>query len=698
MKKFFLITCASVTLITAQNIKARSYEVSPTVGQSHWAIIKNVGTVSDEWTPVPIEDPSGQLYIIDEPGNYQLVEDSTGQILIDTSDVWLNLNGYKLEHDNTDENIIEITESKTNIKIENGKLSNASGPGTGSGIFVQQGCTFVQIENMQIFDCGYAIRLDGQQDSEIKSCRIIGCDFISNTTGVSLYKSNNNVLSDCRSLNGLQTSYELLHSKVNCVTNCKSINTTSGGTNNSATAFMSDSGSSNMFKDCAAKKTSTDAWEFCNKSYGFLLTGTEKKTKIINCVVNETEMTSTVSAVAYGIQLLPTILEVGSQEEGELLHLINEFDTLSPADISPVAWSPNERYIVIGDDQGSLKVFNFNGSELDYITSYDLTGSDINSAEWSPNGKYIVTTDAEETTYFGTDLRVFGFDGARLTHIDNYHVGITGNVLNSAVWSPCGKYIATGDVEGYLRIFSFDGLTLTHIDANSTPGSIVISVSWSPCGKYIASGDQGNNIRVFSFDGSTLTHIDNESIGTTTNSTAWSPCGKYIAAMNWILEFNGNELNKKVYHANLSIFSTWSPCGKYVTCIYGAGCLVFRFNGSNLTKLESSPFANNTKSVDWSPSGRYIASGSNDGYIRVYSAMHGPESCLITGNSICDTFSYGQFVGTGISACVGNNGIIGNVSSGNEVGFSFGIPNVYDMLSTRSVNLTDNLLCNCGCV
>jgi len=678
--------CFFFTMLTLTSI-AFATRVDPQTTDGVRMLMNKMGLVSDEWTPIPILDPSGTIYTISTSGNYQLVENATGQVVIDADDVCLNLNGYELIHSDADEHIITVNSNKKNVKIYNGLLNNSSGPGLGCGILVNTGCNMVKIAQMQISNCGNGIKLDGIDGNEVFCCKVNACDFISNTTGIQLYYADENFIEACSCRNGLQAGFELLQSEANCLINCQTIETEN--LNATALGFSSRDGNNNLFKNCAAKNTKTDAWEFCNKSYGFLLTGTETKTKIIDCVVNETDMTSTVSAVSYGIHLEPilhdysnllslvstntcgnTFFEVAWSPDGKYIAVtdnkslsaflfdgstyLSHIDTIIPSanQVYSVDWSPNGEYIAFSQNtSGEVYVVGFSESGLSFITNSAAIGASTNIVRWSPNGKYIASGD--NNNY----IRVFNFDGTSITEIDNDNT--PGALVLCAGWSPNGKYIATGDLGGVLRIFSFDGKQLTLIDSYTTS---IRTVTWSPNGKFLTIGDGSNNVRVFSFDGTTIIPIDSYTQGGQANGLDWSPNGKYIAAVDQ----NGNILN------------------------------VYAFDGSNIIFIDSTIAGGGAtlNTVKWSPGGRYIATGDSNTNLRVFDAMYGPENCLVKNNAVCDTWAYGQFIGTGIAGCVGNNGIICNSCSNNEVNYSYGIPNVYDTYTFISPDLSDNIACN----
>jgi len=185
-----------------------------------------------------------------------------------------------------------------------------------------------------------------------------------------------------------------------------------------------------------------------------------------------------------------------------------------------------------------------------------------------------------------------------------------------------------------------------------------------PLGNYIISGGDANIIRLFSFKNDTLALIDSENIGADVLALAWSPNGKHFVS-------GDGESSDSV-----RVFST---------------------NGQTITSIDSISVGSNVNSVAWSSGGKYIASADSGTAVRIFDAMFGPENCLIKGNCIADTAAFGEFVGTGIAGSIANNGIMLNTCNNNEVNFTFGIPNVYDMFTTNTdvpVDISDNISCD----
>jgi WD40 repeat protein len=102
-----------------------------------------------------------------------------------------------------------------------------------------------------------------------------------------------------------------------------------------------------------------------------------------------------------------------------------------------------------------------------------------------------------------------------------------GNRVVSVAFSPDGKYLALGDVDGTVKIWEMPGGKL--IQTLTEHGECVLSVVFSPDGKYLASGDRNGTIKIWEMPGGKL-------IQTLTGHSEWvvsvafSPDGKYLAS------------------------------------------------------------------------------------------------------------------------------------------------------------------------
>ena len=128
----------------------------------------------------------------------------------------------------------------------------------------------------------------------------------------------------------------------------------------SAVGFKSTSGKGNLLKECVAEGTTKTAGDFGYNAVGFLLNGSETKegeteSKIVDCVVNSSDTTLTVSCAAYGIQL-DSVLKPNPLDD-----YIEESRSSRQYAAS---WSPKLNFIAVGGNNDKFTIYSFDGSTV----------------------------------------------------------------------------------------------------------------------------------------------------------------------------------------------------------------------------------------------------------------------------------------------------------------------------------------------
>lgn len=139
------------------------------ISEESWSIESKAEAISDKIDLVPSQYPISQGEVartalstqtISQPGSYFLNEDVTGDIIITSSEVTLDLNGFTLRGK------ITIGENFLKITIRNGKIA----PVSGNGIEFNTGTGITLIENLTLTGDISFVSGSSTQNSVIKNC------------------------------------------------------------------------------------------------------------------------------------------------------------------------------------------------------------------------------------------------------------------------------------------------------------------------------------------------------------------------------------------------------------------------------------------------------------------------------------------------------------------------------------------------
>jgi uncharacterized delta-60 repeat protein len=283
--------------------------------------------------------------------------------------------------------------------------------------------------------------------------------------------------------------------------------------------------------------------------------------------------------------------------------------------VNAVAFSPDGKYVVSGSDDSTARVWEAqSGQEVARMTHEDW----VRAVAFGPDGKYVVSGGGDSTARAWEAQS--GQEVARMTHEDPVY---------AVAFSPDGKNVVSGSRDGTARVWEAQsGQEVARV----THDGPVSAVAFSPDGKNVVSGSWDDTARVWEAQsGQEVARVTHESA---VWAVAFSPDGRYVVsgggdgtARAWEAQ-SGQEV-ARVTHESAVWAVAFSPDGKYVVSGSSDGTAQVweAQSGQEVARMthEGPVYA-----VAFSPDGKNVVSGSDDGTARAWQAQTGREVARMT--------------------------------------------------------------------
>ncbi len=188
-------------------------------------------------------------------------------------------------------------------------------------------------------------------------------------------------------------------------------------------------------------------------------------------------------------------------------------DTVNKKILWTTDWSSNGKYIAIGGNLDTLKIYS--AKDLQLHKTYP-TKNTITCVKWHPFKNIL----AVGTQLSGDKVRIFNFDTGKIIELK----GISPDGARGIDWNYTGDFLAVADNDGQISIFDIDGNLIRTIKHENTKS--ITSIDWHPKKNiFITVGDK---IRIFDVDGTLLKTITHRQEEVLLLCVAWHNSGDFF--------------------------------------------------------------------------------------------------------------------------------------------------------------------------
>jgi WD40 repeat protein len=302
--------------------------------------------------------------------------------------------------------------------------------------------------------------------------------------------------------------------------------------------------------------------------------------------------------------------------------------------VNSVAFSPDGKRLVSGSHDKTLKVWDAQSGQL--ILNLKGHSSAVFSVAFSPDGKRLVSGSADST------LKVWDAQSGQETLSLLGHSGL----VCSVAFSPDGKRLVSGSYDKTVKVWD----TQSRQETVSLMGHAgPVSVAFSPDGSRLVSGGADGTLKVRDAQSGQET-LTLRGLTGMVLSVAFSPDGKRLLSGSggagtdgqgrplpgevtvWDAQ-NGQETLALKGHSGRVNSVAFSPDGKRLVSGSEDGTLKVWDAGSGQETLSLMAHTNGVYSVAFSPDGKRLVSGGWDKTVKVWDAWSGQETLSLMGHT-----------------------------------------------------------------
>jgi WD40 repeat protein len=205
-------------------------------------------------------------------------------------------------------------------------------------------------------------------------------------------------------------------------------------------------------------------------------------------------------------------------------------------------WSPNGKYIAIGGNVDTLKIYSEHTLKL--YKSFPIKNT-ITRIKWHPTKNIIAVTtqNSEDKT------TIINLDNSEKIELD----GISSDGARGVDWNYTGDYLAVADNEGQVLIYNIKGELIRKFINQTNSTKSITAIDWHPKKNILITVT--DKIRFFDIDGNLLKSIKHRPEEVMLLSIAWHKSGNFFVTGDY-----GDEKDK-------SLLQYWNKQGELLKSI-----------------------------------------------------------------------------------------------------------------------------------
>jgi WD40 repeat protein len=205
-------------------------------------------------------------------------------------------------------------------------------------------------------------------------------------------------------------------------------------------------------------------------------------------------------------------------------------------------WSPNGKFIVIGENNDSLKIY----SEKDFkpYKSFPINNT-ITLVKWHPSKNTIAVT----TQISKDKSSIINLETDEEIELN----GISSDGARGMDWNYTGEYLAVGDNDGQILIYNTKGELIRKFLNQTNSTKSITALDWHPKKNILIT--VSDKIRFFDIEGNLLNTVKHRPEDVLILSVVWHKSGDFFVTGDY-----GDEKDK-------SLLQYWSEQGKLIRSI-----------------------------------------------------------------------------------------------------------------------------------